>query len=83
MSSLVELADTMRANGIHRACFAEDGSVTECELDAKFTPPDAPTKPLTDMEKAVAADEAKKAAARALAEHESLLFMAAEGYPRP
>lgn len=71
----------MRSNGIHRARFAADGTLTECELDPKYMAPEAPAAPMTPMDQAVARDEAAKYAARQKIADDQLLFMASEGLP--
>jgi hypothetical protein len=85
VSDLIALADVagvMRSNGIHRACFAPDGSVSECELDPKYEPPPEPERPLTPEEQAVAKVERDKARARQKILDDALMFAAAEGFPR-
>jgi hypothetical protein len=81
LSQLVDVANVMRSNGIARAAFATDGSVTECELNAKYMPPPEADKPLTPEDMAVARDQAKKDAAAFELAQSRLLFLASEGVP--
>ena len=84
VADLVHLADVsavMRGNGIHRAKFNPDGSLAECELEPKFTPPEAPRKPLTPEEQELAKRaDAEQARAAKLA-YDRMLFAASEGDP--
>jgi hypothetical protein len=80
--ALADLSGVMRSNGIRRACFATDGSVSECELDPKYEPPPEPERALTPEEQAVAKVERMKAAERQKRIDDALMFAAAEGFPR-
>jgi hypothetical protein len=73
----------MRSNGIHRARFNEDGSLAECELDPKYTPPPPPQRPLTPEDQELAKREAKRQVLLDKQAYDALLYMAVEGpvYP--
>jgi hypothetical protein len=81
LANLADCASVMRSNGVHRARFNEDGSLAECELDPKYTPPDEKPPPRTPMDMAVERDEAKKALAAFRLKQDRLLFLASEGVP--